>query len=206
MISLFVALSFSTFATSVETFDSEDSIISELVNAEDRAYVKKVKLDWIDKDLKEGTYTSADICEGDLIPENKSQKNKTYHLEASIYFNRKLPGPHPLCAISQRSTSKCRRLSGDELEQCRWKNLRCLKVKKQVFKILSDTYKDSCNQVVRGFALVSYSYPGEHMNDSVSPGHSLEVEAVFSGGIRSFRDGPISNVPQERFLIITPTF
>jgi len=202
---LFVLIfSSQSFASSLDFFESKELLLEKLVEQETRAYVKKIQIDWMDKDLKEGLYQEAKVCEGSLIPKSASQKGKKYHVSARVFFDRNLPGPHPLCAVSQRSTSKCRGLKNEELKICHWKNLKCLQTKVKVFKILSDIYLDSCDQVVRGFAMVSFSSPGEGINDSVSPGHSLEVDQQFSGGVHSYRDGPTSLVEKKRFILLTP--
>lgn len=164
---------------------SEAELIERFVPNYAKDHLKKTRLEKLEfphfqEDIQ-NLVLRRDICEGSLYPLTKDQKEKTYHLEFSASFERTIPGDSELCQVRQRGGQ-----------------FRCIVAKRFKAKLLSDTYRDRCGNLLRGFAWVTYTLPGETMMDSVSPGRTLEVDQRFNGATL-YRAGEIKAVTPKRF-------
>lgn len=164
---------------------SETELIERFIPSYAKEHLKSTRLEKLEfphfeKD-SQNLVARQDICEGDLLPLSKDQKKKTYHLDFTATFDRTIPGDSDLCQVRQRGGQ-----------------FRCIVAKRFKAKLLSDTYRDSCGNLLRGYAWITYTLPGETMMDSVSPGRTLEVAERFNGAIL-YRAGEIEAVSPKRF-------
>lgn len=167
--------------------------------------VKKIRYENLDSDTE--FRASSQLCGNLLTPIHETQRDKEYHLEVTATYyhhgNNRISGLSELCAVPQRSTTKCRGLEGNDELNCLEKHLRCLKPKVFKITVISDTYSDSCGNRYRGFGVKTYTIPGEKIDTLVSRGHSILVDKIFSRGIRSYRAGKVKSVDYSAFLFLS---